>query len=198
MPETRYKAVAIGASAGGLRALSTLLSSLPSGFRLPAFVVQHIDPSSETLLVSLLNSKCAIPIKEAEDKEEIVGGTVYIAPPNYHLLVERDHRLELSVDEKENYSRPSIDVLFESASETYREGLIGVILTGSSEDGAKGLAVIKLNGGCGVVQEPTTAEYRIMPESAIQKTKVDHVLDLEEIADFLIRCSSAEAGRDHG
>jgi two-component system, chemotaxis family, protein-glutamate methylesterase/glutaminase len=197
MLEAQYKAVVIGASAGGLHALSIILGRLPSGFGLPVFVVQHIDPSSESLLVSLLNSKCEIRIKEAEDKEEIVEGTVYIAPPNYHLLIERDRRLELSADEKENYSRPSIDVLFESAADVYGEGLISVILTGSSEDGARGVAVVKSKGGWVIVQDPTTAEYRIMPQSALQKARVDLILDLEKIADFLLCCTSEEERRKH-
>ena len=126
-------------------------------------------------------------IKEAEEKENIQSGTIYFAPPNYHLLIEEDRSISLSNEEKVNYSRPSIDVLFESASDVYKSELIGIILTGANDDGAKGISCIESNGGLTIAQDPATAKYPIMPRSAIDTESVDYILPLEGIPVLLIK-----------
>ncbi len=182
-PPSAFQAVVIGVSAGGMHALSTLLPALPKDFPLPILVVQHRLAGSDDYLAHSLDQLCAIHVKEAEEKEPLKAGWVYIAPADYHLLVERDQTLSLSVDDKENYSRPSIDVLFESAAYAWTSALIGVILTGANSDGARGLALIKEKGGITVVQNPTTAEYDVMPKAALASAK--YVLDLAKIGELL-------------
>ena len=145
------EAVVIGASAGALEALSSLLPALPSDYRLPILIVVHLPPDKTSLLAELLRARCAIRVREAEDKEPIEPGVVYFAPPDYHLLVEQDRRLSLSDDEPVLFSRPSIDVLFESAADAYGGGLIGVVLTGANSDGAngpQGCGRSRRRGGC--------------------------------------------------
>jgi two-component system chemotaxis response regulator CheB len=180
-----YKAVVIGASAGGLNALQKVLAPLPADFALPILVVQHRLPSPDDLLSFSLNESCKLVVKEADEKEPAKPGYVYVAPANYHLLVERDETLSLSVDAKVCYSRPSIDVLFETAAQVYRSGLVGIILTGASDDGTVGLKKIKEMGGLTVAQDPDTAEYAVMPLSAIREGIVDKILSLAEIGSFL-------------
>jgi two-component system chemotaxis response regulator CheB len=181
----RYKAVVIGSSAGGLSALKTLFSDLHPAFPLPVIIVQHISPDSDNYLIQMLNELGSISIKEADEKEFPKPGMAYIAPPNYHLLVESDTSFTLTIGERVNYARPSIDVLFETAAEAYRDGLIGIILTGANNDGSKGLKKIRELGGLAIVQDPDTAEVDSMPRAAIQAGPVDHVLALKEIAGFL-------------
>ena len=177
------RAVVIGVSAGGMNALSTVLPALPKDFPLPILVVQHRLAGSNDYLTRSLDQISAVQIKEAEEKERLKAGYVYVAPADYHLLVERDHTLSLSVDPKENYSRPSIDVLFESAAYAWTSALIGVILTGANADGAKGMAFIKQKGGTTIVQNPTTAENDVMPRAAL--ASADYVLELSEIGELL-------------
>src|SRR6201991_418522 len=136
------EAVVIGASAGALEALSVILPALPATFRLPVFIVVHMPPNRQSVLAELFQRKCRLRVREAEDKERISGGTVYFAPPDYHLLVEMDKHLSLSSDEPVLYSRPSIDVLFESAADAYGPGLIAIVLTGANQAGAKGLRTV--------------------------------------------------------
>src|ERR1700753_543210 len=136
MTSQQAEAIVIGASAGTLEALAAILPELPDRFDLPIIVVVHVPPDRRSVLAELFQAKCKIPVREADDKEPINAGTIYFAPPNYHLLTERDKSLALSDDEPVLYSRPSIDVLFESAAETYRARLIGVVLTGANQDGA--------------------------------------------------------------
>lgn len=186
MKTNKFEAVAIGCSSGGFHALEKILCSLPKEFNLPILVVQHLQPQSQSLMAGILQEKCVVQIKEADDKESIQPGVTYIAPPNYHLLVEEGPQLALSVDEKVNYARPSIDVLFESAADFYKDSLIGIILTGASNDGAKGLRRVKEQGGLAVVQNPEFAESRTMPEAAIREVEVDHIMPLNMIADFLV------------
>ena len=176
------EAVVIGASAGGVEALGELLSALPAGFGLPMMVVMHLLPTTESLLVEVLRLRCRLPLKEACDKEPICSGTVYVAPPGYHLLVEADRSLALSVDPPVNYSRPSIDVLFESAAYAYRERLLGIVLTGANEDGARGLATIRAFGGLAWVQDPAAAQASAMPAGAIARAGADRIFDLKEMA----------------
>lgn len=181
----KYKAVVVGSSAGGLNALKTLLKNLKKEFRLPVIIVQHISPDSENYLVHILNDLKVLKVKEADEKEHPVPGFAYVAPPNYHLLLETDQTFTLTVDERVNYARPSIDVLFETAAEAYREQLIGIILTGANNDGSLGLKRIKELGGMAIVQDPETAEVDSMPRAAIEACAVDHVFSLEEISAFL-------------
>lgn len=181
----RFHAVVIGASAGGLQTISTLLPVLPKEFPLPILIAQHRLPSSDDFLAKALDQLSPLCVKEAEDKEPLRPGFAYIAPANYHLLVERDETLCLSVDPKVNWSRPSIDVLFESAAAVWGAGVISVILTGANDDGARGTAFIKQNGGLTIAQDPATAEHPTMPQAAIDTTAVDHILPASEIGVFL-------------
>ncbi len=182
-------AVVIGVSAGGMTALGILLPCLPAQFILPVIVVQHSHPRSDDFLTRYLNDKCSLRVKQAEEKEPVMPGVIYFAPPNYHLLIEMDRTFSLSEEAHVNYARPAIDVLFETAAEVYGSKLVGVILTGASADGAKGLMKIKAAGGITVVQEPRTAEAEIMPKSAISAGDVDFILPLEAIGKFLVRLS---------
>lgn len=184
-PAKKFKVVAIGSSAGGLSALKTLLKNLKKDFRFPVIIVQHISPDSENYLVHILNDLKVLKVKEADEKEHPLPGFAYVAPPNYHLLVESDQTFTLTVDERVNYARPSIDVLFETAAEAYRDHLIGVILTGANNDGSMGLKRIKELGGMAIVQDPDTAEVNSMPRAAIEACAVDQILSLEEISAFL-------------
>lgn len=179
------RAVVIGVSAGGLDALRTVIASLRPDFPLPVVVVQHLSPDSDSFLPVYLDTLAALTVKEAEDKELLTRQTVYIAPPDYHLLVEPDHRLSLSQEPKVNFSRPAVDVLFETAAEAYGPGLVGIVLTGANHDGAKGLARIKRLGGLTIVQSPETAFASAMPLAAIDAAKPDHVLPLDSIGPFL-------------
>lgn len=182
----KYRAVVIGASAGGIHAIKAIIMALPGNFHLPIIIVQHISPLSDNYWITLMDSLSALTVKEADEKEKIRKGTIYITPPNYHLLIERDETFSLSIDPKVNYARPSIDVLFESAADVYKDHLIGVILTGANSDGANGLRRIKEYGGLAIVQDPATAESASMPAAAIAATQVDYILPLEEIVDVLI------------
>ena len=184
-PRGLHKAVVIGVSAGGLDVLGRLLPLIPASFPLPVIVVQHLHPLQDRSFLEILGRSCALVVREAEEKEKALPGVVYFAPPNYHLMLESDATFSLSVDEKVNYSRPSMDVLFETAAEAFGPGLIGIILTGAGRDGAVGLRRIKENGGTTIVQDPATAQFPIMPMAAMEETKVDHVMNIEEIARFL-------------
>lgn len=178
--------VVIGASFGGLRALQTVLAPLPASFAAAILIVQHRQRDSDSNLTKLLQQQCALKVIEAEDKMPITAGTVYLAPPNYHLLVDFTMQCALSIDEPLHFARPSIDMLFESAADVCGDQVTGVILTGANEDGARGLAAIHRVGGFTIVQQPATAEADAMPQAAIQATTVDRILNLEEIGEFLI------------
>ena len=182
-----YEAIVIGSSSGGMNALKFLFSALPVDFSIPIIIVQHISPCSDDQWIKLLNNNSKLYLKEADEKEKIENGKVYIAPPNYHLLIEKDKTFSLTIDERVNYARPSIDVLFESAAEVYKDKLIGVILTGSNADGTAGLKRIKEYGGLTIVQDPATAESNYMPASAIAAIKPDYILSLVDITDLLIK-----------
>ena len=181
-PVSGIDAVVIGASAGGVEAVGTLLSALPLGFAPAVIVVIHIPSASESLLVTVLAAQCALSVREAADKDPIGGGAVYVAPPAYHLLVEPDRSFALSVDAPVNFSRPSIDVLFESAAYAYRERLLGIVLTGANADGAEGLARIRSFGGRAWVQDPDTAVANMMPASAIERAGADRILSVPDMA----------------
>ena len=180
-----YEAVVIGASAGGMEAIIRLLTGLKPEFALPIMIVQHTSPSSDNYFIEHIQKKTGLIAKEASSGEKISGRLIFVAPPNYHLLVEKNKTLTLSTEEKVNYSRPSIDVLFETAAEAYYQKLIGIILTGASSDGSLGLKRIKQLGGYCIVQEPESAESKIMPKSAIKLAHPDKILKIDEISDFL-------------
>lgn len=180
------KAIVIGASYGGMEAIKTLLSGLPSDFKIPIGVVLHIGNNNINSYLSMLNNKTSFKVKEAEEKETIKPGMVYFAPPNYHLQMESNFTFSLSTDQKINFSRPSIDVLFETAAWVYKNELLGILLTGSNSDGAEGLKTIKKYGGITIVENPETAFAKTMPGSAIKSENPSFVLDLEEIAGKII------------
>lgn len=182
----KYRAIVIGASAGGMDAIKSILMPLQEGFSVPILIVQHLSPHSDGYMAKYLNELCKINVKEADEKEKILPGNAYIAPANYHLLIEKDETLSLTVDPKVNYSRPSIDILFESAAEVYENKLIGIILTGGNGDGSKGLKMIKEFGGLTIVQDPSTAEADFMPRAAIKVSEVDYILSLNKISNKLI------------
>lgn len=181
----RYEVIMMGASAGGMEALREVLSGLEQPFALPIIVAQHVAAHSDNYLVTYLNNHTPLLVKEAEEKERIKAGCVYICPPNYHLLLEEDKSLSLATFEKVNYSRPSIDVLFETGAMSFQKTAIGILLTGASRDGAYGMAMIHSLGGMTIVQDPNTAYVPSMPASAIRSTPVDYILPLKDIAPYL-------------
>jgi len=188
----RIDAIVIGASAGGVEALSILLPALPADLRVSLFIVVHLPRERPSLLAEIFTRKCAVKVREAEDKMRVEPGTVYFAPPDYHLLLDEGPQLALSIDELVHFSRPSIDVLFESAADIYAERLMGIILTGANDDGTAGLAAIHCAGGVTIVQEPESAQVPVMALSALKRTPADFVLPLAEIAALLQALLSAE------
>lgn len=180
-----YRLVVVGASFGGFDALKVVLGALPATFPVPVAIVQHQGAGGGHELASLLQRYTPLRVDEANDKDRPLPGRVYLAPAGYHLLVDEDG-LALSVDPPVLYARPSIDVLFESAADVYGPTAIGVVMTGTSRDGAAGLARIKRRGGMTIVQDPTTALRRTMPEAALVSTKVDWILPLDEIGGRLV------------
>ncbi len=180
-----HEVIVIGGSAGSMAALAELLPMLPASYPIPIVIVQHLHPLQDAYHLERYASLCDLRVKEADEKEPLLPGWVYLAPPNYHLLMEDNRTFSLSVDEKVNYARPSIDVLFESAADVYRSRAVGVILTGANNDGAYGLSIIKQNGGLAIVQDPQTAEKPFMPQAAIKKTQVDHILPIRGIGKLL-------------
>ena len=185
MVKAKYDAVVVGTSAGGLNALSTILGNLPRQYKIPIVIVQHRSKGSFELFEDVLQQKCRIRIKQADEKEAISGGVIHVAPPDYHLLVEMDRTFSLSSDPPVQFSRPSIDVLFESAAIVYRQNLVGIVLTGSNNDGACGIATIRNFGGLTIAQDPSETQYSFMPQAAIDTGKVAHVWRLTDIGDFL-------------
>lgn len=177
-----YKAIVIGTSYGGVQALKLILPLLEKGFPLPVVVVLHIGDHNNDSFLQHMNSLCHLPVKEAGYNDPIVPGTIYFAPPNYHLQIEDGFTFSLSAGEKLNFSRPSIDVLFESAAWVYTKSLIGVILTGANSDGANGLKVVKDFGGLTICQDPYHAVASAMPRAAIKIAKPEIILPLGEIA----------------
>jgi len=183
------RAVAVGASLGGVEVLATLLTGLPGDCRVAIFVVVHLPRDRPSLLPGNFARICRLPVQEAIDKETIMPGRVYFAPPDYHLLVDRGGLLSLSADEPVHFCRPAVDVLFESAADYYREGLLGIILSGNNEDGAAGLAAVRRAGGRAVVQEPATARGPVMPAAALRQVRDAQSLAPEQIARMLYSIS---------
>jgi two-component system chemotaxis response regulator CheB len=183
-----YSIVAIGTSWGGLSAMVKLLGALPQGFAIPIVVVQHRGKDSDRLLVQLLQDATELDVCEIEDKDALCSGTVHVAPADYHVLIEAGY-FSLSTEEPVRYSRPSIDVMFASAADSYGSGAIGVVLTGANEDGARGLAHIVSNGGRALIQDPKTAEVPIMPGAAARAVPTAELLPLERLAPRLVSLS---------
>lgn len=182
MPSRDCDAVVIGASAGGVPALQELLAGLPRGFAPAVLVVLHLPPQRVSTLAEILGHCCRLPVQEALDKQPIEGGTVLIAPPDYHLLVEPDRRVALSADPPVLHSRPAIDPLFESAAAVYGPRLLALVLTGASQDGSAGLAAVRAAGGRAWVQDPAGAAVQTMPAAAIALAGADEVMDLATLA----------------
>lgn len=185
MSTQNIELIVIGGSAGAVEALSAILPSLPADFALPVAMVLHLAPNMPSCLVDVLRLSCALTVKEAEDKEPLHAASLYVAPPNYHLLVEKQRCFSLSDDDLVHFSRPSIDVLFESAAEAYGPAALGLLLTGANEDGAHGMACIKEAGGTVLIQSPATALVGTMPGAALHLATPDHVLALPDIGSFL-------------
>jgi len=179
-------AIVIGASAGGVEALLKIFSMLTPGFGLPIITVLHLPDERRSRLAEVFCKHLSMPVKEVDDKETIVPGTLYFAAPGYHLSVENDFSLSLSLEDRVHYARPSIDILFESAADAYGRRLAGVLLTGANEDGAQGLAWIKRCGGFTVIQDPREAQAPTMPEAALALSAPDHILSLNDIGRLLV------------
>jgi two-component system chemotaxis response regulator CheB len=175
----------MGTSAGGVDALCELLPSLPAGLHVPVLIVLHLPRDRPSLLVQIFAGRCRRPVREPSDKEPIEPGVVYVAPPDYHMLVDEGPQICLSADDLVHFSRPSIDVLFESAADFYGERLLGIILTGANEDGANGLAAVHRAGGITVVQQPEGALAPYMLVSALKRVPADKVLSLADIGTLL-------------
>lgn len=182
----KYEIIVIGVSWGGMKALRNILPKLPKDFKVPIVIVQHLGAYSGTGWIEILDQMCFVKVKEADEKEKIECG-VYIAPANYHLLIEKDKTFSLSLEERVNHARPSIDVLFECAADVYGSKAIGVILTGLNSDGADGLKQIKQRGGLAIVQDPEDAEVSEMPLAALAALKADYVVKLEDLITILKR-----------
>ncbi|MDZ7861650.1 chemotaxis protein CheB [Acidovorax sp.] len=180
-----FDAIVIGGSAGAIDAISTILPSLQAQTRVAVLVTLHLPREAPSLLPEIFRPRCALRTAEAQDKEPIEAGNVYFAPPDYHLLVDAGPRLALSVDEPVHFSRPSIDVLFESAADIYGERLVGMLLSGANQDGARGMAAIGAAGGLCIVQAPGSAAMSMMPQSALDLMAPHHTLAPSEIASLL-------------
>lgn len=187
------EAVVIGASAGGVHALLALLSGLPAGFFLPIIAVLHLPKERDSRLAEVFRQRLAMSVREAADKEAIASSTLYFAGSGYHLSIEVDRTFSLSCEDPVNYSRPSIDMLMESAADAYGASLAGILLTGANFDGAAGLARIRQRGGMTVVQDPQEAQVATMPEAAIRKMKPNLILTLDRIQQLLVELDQNHA-----
>ena len=180
------KAIVIGTSAGGVEALTRILPALPANMPVAILIVVHIPRERPSLLTDIFRQKCAMRVEETVDKATIEPGRIYFAPPDYHMLVDKGPQIALSVDDVVQFSRPSIDVLFESAADVYVKHLLGILLTGGNEDGASGLAYIAQCGGTTVLQDPAEAVASAMPEGALKLMTPTHMLRLDGIAALLM------------
>ena len=187
-----YEIVAIAASAGGLTALNTILSQLPADFGATVLVVQHLDPRHRSLMPQIIARRSKLTVYQATDGIEVEAGKVYLAPPDRHLLVNRDGTLSLTQTELVNFVRPSADLLFESVAAAYGERAIAVVLTGTGHDGSMGVTAIKQRGGTVIVQDEESSQFFGMPSAAIKTGAVDFVLALDEIAPALQALVSPE------
>lgn len=180
-----YDAVVIGGSTGSLDVLLKVLPVLKPTLSFTIIVVLHRKNSADSTLEALLASRTSIPVREVEDKDALSIGHIYLAPADYHLLVEADKTFSLDYSEKVNYSRPSLDVTFESAADVYGDTLVGILLSGANTDGTKGLAAIKKEGGIIIAQKPETAQAPFMPQQAIDNVAVDFILDIPDLISFI-------------
>ena len=180
-----FEIVVIGASAGGFNIFEKLLPRINNDFPLPIVIVQHSAPGSNDFFIKHFNENCALLVKEADEKETIKNGSIYFAPCDYHLLIEQDKFFSLTIDSKVNYSRPSIDVLFESAAAVYGSKTLGIIFTGANSDGTNGAKMIHSFGGFVIVQDPKTAESKVMPQSVISQGFYNRIMNLDEIIIYL-------------
>ena len=180
-PVSRFDVVAVATSAGGVAALSALVRALPADFPVPVVIVQHLDPLHETTLARILDRRSALRVKLGEPGEQVARGTVYVAPPNHHLLIDEDGVLSLSSAARVNFVRPAADVLFASIAEAYGDRAIVCVLTGTGTDGAKGAHAVRASGGTVIVEDPGTAEFDGMPRTAVEAGEVDLVLPLQDI-----------------
>jgi len=183
--ESQHKLIVIGGSAGSLAVLFKLLPKLRSDLSIPILIVLHRRSSGDSSLADLLGTKTNIPITEVDDKDQIQPSHIYLAPSDYHVLIEKDFTFALDYSEKINFSRPSLDVTFESAAEIYGESVVGIILSGANEDGTKGLLEIKKNGGTIIAQDPQTAQMPVMPQNAILRANINLVYSVQEMIDFI-------------
>lgn len=190
MPDP-VKAIAIGASAGAVQALLRILPALPADYPLAVLIVVHVPSDRGNALVSLFQAKCALPVKEAEDKEVIAAGTIYFAPSDYHLLVETGGWLALSSDEPVNHSRPAIDILLETAADAYGPALTGIVLTGANHDGAAGLRAVADAGGTTIVEDPAQAQVSTMPAAALAACPAARPMALDDIISTLLTLAVA-------
>jgi len=179
------KIVVIGGSAGSLDVLFKILPQLQPTTRTVIIIVLHRGNSGDSSLTDLLSSKTVLPVVEVEDKDQILDGKIYLAPRDYHLLLEKDFTFSLDYSEKINFSRPSLDVTFESAADVFGSAVIGIILSGANEDGTNGLRIVKMKGGTLIAQDPDTASMQVMPQFAINNLPIDFVLSINQIADFI-------------
>ncbi|PXY43540.1 chemotaxis protein CheB [Flavobacterium hydrophilum] len=181
-----FKVVIIGGSAGSLNVLMQILPQLPAIKSFAIVIVVHRKSTDEQTFEELIELKSAVKVKQVEDKVPLLPGFIYVAPSNYHLLFEKNNTLSLDTSEKVNYSRPSIDVSFESAAEVYKNQLVGILLSGSNADGTNGLKVIQNEGGTVIVQNPESADMPFMPNNAIQNMIPDYILNIQEILQFIL------------
>jgi two-component system chemotaxis response regulator CheB len=186
-PARKYNIIVIGASAGGLNALSFILPALPRNYPIPIAVVQHRVRDQGELLEEVLQEKCRVKIKQADEKETLKSGLVYVAPPDYHLMIESAGTFSLASDEPVHYSRPSVDVLFETTAAVYQDRAIGILLTGANGDGAAGLAAIHKAGGLTIVQDPREALWPQMPAAGIGAGGAALILTLTDIRELLLK-----------
>jgi two-component system, chemotaxis family, protein-glutamate methylesterase/glutaminase len=177
--------VVIGGSSGAFEILLEVLPGLPAGLPFPIIVVLHLPPHRPSGIAELFSGRCRMPVREAEDKEILQEGVIYFAPPNYHLLVEREGMLALSIDPPMNYSRPSIDVLFESAAEAMGSGVTGILLSGANSDGAHGLQAIAAAGGIAVVEDPQSARTKTMPAAGLKACPAARIMRAGDIGAFI-------------
>lgn len=191
MSYSRFGIIVIGSSAGGIEALSAIAEGLTHPFPVPIAAVQHLSADSDTSFIDVLSGNLDLRVTEAQDKMKAEPNVMYVAPPDYHLLVDSEGIFSLSVEEKVNYSRPSIDVLFKSAALAYGRMAIGVVLTGANNDGAEGLKAIRAHGGTAVVQNPDTAYCSTMPGEAIETAGADYITELNNLAEVLIKLAGA-------
>ena len=179
------KLITIGGSAGSLHVVLAILSTIRPGFPVPILIVLHRNGVFESSLEELFATRTQVPVKEVEEKESIIPGTIYVCPADYHVLIEDDQSFSLDYSERVNYSRPSIDVTFRSASDVYGDGLACLLLSGGNADGVEGLLYVRENGGVVIVQDPVTADVPYMPQHAINRVKVDFIIPEEELPGFL-------------